>query len=622
MCAVDVSILRIVNHVTMLVMDEAIKDILHELEDREYLDTKELDRIIRRHCKRHHDGKRSIAKKSLLPYYLEVKRDDPQKYSSWNVSDELEARFMRTMKMKPRRTASGVATITVITKPWPCSGDCIYCPCDIRMPKSYLHDEPACQRAERNFFDPYLQVASRLRALQHMGHATDKVELIVLGGSWSDYPAAYRIWFVSELFRALNDDADTREEEVSERIVRLEKAGLNRDAETLDLLSQALQKRIDAGEISFNDAFAELYGNSDAWSNVAEWQRTDLDSLFEQQRANESSEHRVVGLVIETRPATISCEELTSLRMLGCTKIQIGIQSLDEGVLAANGRPSSVSEIASALSLCRLFGFKTHVHFMLNLYSSTPDRDKADYRKLVSDPRFLPDEVKLYPCALVQGTRLVNLYKQGLWAPYTEQELIDVLCEDVDATPPYMRVSRMIRDISAKDILVGNKKTNLRQLVEMHLNERANSVQEIRFREIGTSEVDLEALQLHTTSYDTSTTNEHFIEWRTPENKIAGFLRLSLPQPQAIQALGDKSPVNRDDAMIREVHVYGFAAKLSHDNGTAQHKGLGRNLIDYACDLARVAGYKHMNVISAVGTREYYRKLGFVDNGLYQTRQL
>ena len=169
------------------------------------LDPNRLAQIIRRRNEGRTASEQPFAKKRLLPYYLHVKEADPARWGSWNVDEALERRLVQTLRMKPRRTASGVATVTVLTKPWPCAGDCLYCPNDLRMPKSYLADEPACQRAERNWFDPYLQVAARLRALVEMGHVTDKVELIVLGGTWSDYPQDYQAWFVRELFRALND---------------------------------------------------------------------------------------------------------------------------------------------------------------------------------------------------------------------------------------------------------------------------------------------------------------------------------------------------------------------------------------------------------------------------------
>ena len=164
-----------------------------------------LDRIIRARNREVAGPVRYVAKKKLLPFYQEAKEHRPERWRTWGVSPAEEALLVRTLQVKPRRTASGVATVTVLTKPWPCSSACLYCPNDVRMPKSYLHDEPACQRAERNWFDPYLQVTARLRTLHQMGHVTDKVELIVLGGTWSDYPEAYQIWYMHELFRALND---------------------------------------------------------------------------------------------------------------------------------------------------------------------------------------------------------------------------------------------------------------------------------------------------------------------------------------------------------------------------------------------------------------------------------
>lgn len=183
-------------------MEDFILDILARIRELERaLAANELEDIVRAHNQGIRDNKSHISKRRALPFFLKVRESDPQRWSSWNISPNEDALLLQTLRMKPRRTASGVATITVITKPWLCSGTCIYCPNDVRMPKSYLHNEPACQRAERNCFDPYLQVSSRLRALESMGHVTDKIELIVLGGTWNDYPESYRIWFVRELFR-------------------------------------------------------------------------------------------------------------------------------------------------------------------------------------------------------------------------------------------------------------------------------------------------------------------------------------------------------------------------------------------------------------------------------------
>ena len=229
--------------------------------------------------------------------------------------------------------------------------------------------------------------------------------------------------------------------------------------------------------------------------------------------------------------------------------------------------------------------------------------------------------MKLYPCALVAGTELVSHYEDGSWRPYTEEELVGVLKADMLATPPYTRVSRMIRDISAKDILVGNKKTNLRQIVDEALADHAKDVREMRFREIATDEVNLDDLRLEEVRYETTATDEVFLQWVTPQDRLVGFLRLSLPRAKALRRHSGL-PVGEGEAMIREVHVYGFATAAGAQGASAQHHGLGRRLISRACEIARDAGYGRLNVISAIGTRDYYRNLGFEDSGLYQQKAL
>ena len=337
----------------------------------------------------------------------------------------------------------------------------------------------------------------------------------------------------------------------------------------------------------------------------------------------------MVGLVVETRPDAITPAALMLIRRLGCTKVQMGIQTLDQEILDLNERGISIERMGRAFELLRIFGFKIHAHAMANLLGSTPERDKADYDRLVRSAPFQPDEIKLYPCALIDGSRLTERYELGLWRPYTEGELLDVLASDVAVTPPFCRISRMIRDFSSHDIVAGNKKPNLRQLVERSLRDMGSSdgVQEIRFREIGTNDIDLGDLVLDVVGYETSNTHERFLQWILPDNRIAGFLRLSLPSAAYVQRLADEAgseglPVRAGEAMIREVHVYGIATQLGEDGTSAQHLGLGRRLIERACDIAREAGYESINVISAVGTRTYYRRLGFKDHGLYQQRKL
>ncbi len=588
-----------------------------------------LDRIIRARNREVAGPVRYVAKKKLLPFYQEVKEHRPERWRTWGVSPAEEALLVRTLQVKPRRTASGVATVTVLTKPWPCSSACLYCPNDVRMPKSYLHDEPACQRAERNWFDPYLQVTARLRTLHQMGHVTDKVELIVLGGTWSDYPEAYQIWYMHELFRALNDISceTTVDRESETRRTQYRDAGIACERDDLANWAAKAQARVTAGDASYNETVRSLYAcgtraDGNGWAAAAQWQTATFSQLEALQHENESAKHRCVGLVVETRPDAVTPKRLAMLRRLGCTKLQMGIQSLDERILAANHRGIGIDRMQQAFELARIFGFKTHAHFMTNLLGATPESDAADYRRMVEHPAFKPDEIKLYPCALVDGTGLVAHWRDGSWRPYTEQELVNLLAEDVLVTPPFTRISRMIRDISAHDIMTGNKKVNLRQLVDLELAKRPQPVQEIRSREIAFGAAASDELSLSEIAYETTNTHEVFLQWVAPGNRIAGFLRLSMPNADYIDAHVTALPIDAGEAMIREVHVYGRVAGLHQGGENAQHRGLGRMLIERACDIARENGYTAINVISAIGTRGYYRKQGFTDNGLYQQRSL
>lgn len=602
-------------------MEEIILDIVAALKQGRPFGHSELVRLLHAYNKPLGLSKQFYTKKKLLPYYLTTKQNDPVRWESWEIDETTERALLQLLRIKPRRTSSGVATITVITKPHPCSGACIYCPNDIRMPKSYLSNEPACQRAERNFFDPYLQVSSRLKALYEMGHATDKIELIVLGGTWSDYPLAYRIWYMTELFRALND-AGTNDAAVAQRRALYEHVGISADEAVLAAQCASAQAHIDALEWSYGQAYAEVYAHNKAWCKLAEQQTATWDELEQAQAENVMAEKRAVGLVVETRPDAITPQELYSMRRMGCTKVQMGIQSLQEQVITANARGTSREVIARALALTRLFGFKLHTHFMVNLLGATPESDKADYLEFVSDERFLPDEVKLYPCVLVGGTGLCTYYEAGTWAAYSDDELLDILVADMQVTPVYTRISRMIRDISTDDIIAGNKRPNLRQLAELKASQAGAPVQEMRSREICEKSTASSELEMQDYCYNTSVSTEHFLQWVTSAGELAGFLRLSLPKQEVVAACGAHIPYGLSEAMIREVHVYGKVAQLSGRAQNAQHLGLGKALVERACELAREAGFERINVISSVGTREYYRKLGFDTVGLYQQRAL
>lgn len=537
--------------------------------------------------------------------------------------DELE---LNKLRRKPVRSISGVTPVTVLTKPFPCPGKCIFCPNDIRMPKSYLADEPGAQRAEQNAFDPYLQTYVRLQTYRNLGHPTDKIEVIILGGTWSFYPETYQIWFIKRIFDALHDFGKgiDRCEEVSQALKEKSQFTGQRIS-NVTIQGVALNQ-------SYNQVVQDIYAKEMHRSRViaqnlstGTLERSPVDEyatweeLEQAHIENETAACRSVGLVVETRPDHISEEEVIRVRRLGCTKVQIGFQSLNDTVLDMNKRGHDVEATRRAVKLLRKAGFKIHAHWMPNLYGSTPEMDVEDYEKLFNDPDFCPDELKIYPCSLIESAELMQQYEEGTWRPYTHEELMHILVECFEKTPEYCRLTRVIRDIPGTDIVTGNKVTNFRQLVDQEMERRGSRSPDIRAREIRKQQVTAEDLRLDSVEYTSSMSDEIFLQYITEGRDIAGFLRLSLP-------FRDEAPlVDELDgcAMIREIHVYGQSLNIGESReGQAQHLGLGKQLIEKAVEISRERGYEKLAVISAIGTREYYRKRDFADGKLYQIRDI
>lgn len=560
------------------------------------LEARQLDHILRQHPR---DGNSVFSRDQVIQAYREM--------AGLFGLPPFDVTTLERLQRKPVRTASGVTPVTVLTKPFPCPGTCIFCPNDVRMPKSYLSDEPGAQRAEQNAFDPYLQTYSRVSSLYSVGHPVDKIEVIVLGGTWSFYPEPYQIWFIKRIFDALHDFGKgiNRTEEV-EALLRQSKI------HPQNLTDTALDGR--TLDHNYNQMVALLYPEEirDSRLEYATWD--ELEALHQE---NENAPCRCVGLVIETRPDYLDEAEALRLRRLGCTKIQIGIQSLNEQVLKANKRGHDVQRTRDAIRALRQAGFKIHAHWMPNLYGSSPQEDIEDFKRLFSDPDIKPDELKVYPCSLIESAELMQYYEKGLWQPYSEDELKEVLVAAFLHAPDYVRLTRVIRDIPSTDIVVGNKKTNFRQIAEDEIKRRGLKSQEIRSREIQGRKVAMADLHLDEVHYSTSIGEEIFLQYVTADHKIAGFLRLSLP---TVPPITDEL---QDAAMIREVHVYGKSVSFGKsEEGKAQHLGLGTKLIERAVAIAQERGYPRLAVISAVGTREYYRKRGFMDHNLYQIRTL
>jgi elongator complex protein 3 len=457
---------------------------------------------------------------------------------------------LRRLRMKPTRTLSGVAPVTVLTGPHPCPGQCIFCPTETRMPKSYLSNEPGGMRALMLDFDPYEQTARRIEALENIGHDASKVELLILGGTWSSYPRSYQEWFIRRCFDGMNG--------------------------------------------------------------------RDSDSLDEAHTLNQTAPNRNVGLVVETRPDHLTPDEVRHLRALGVTKVQLGVQSLNDDSLRLNKRGHTVEEVRRATRLLRGAGFKLAFHWMPNLMGATPESDLADFRRIWADPALQPDELKIYPTALLRGTELHAYYEQGRYVPYDEDTVIDLLAACKPLVPPTCRINRIMRDIPTGDIVGGIMHTNLRQLVQERMRRDGIACRCIRCREVRGEEVQGDALALDMLTYGTDHSREVFLTAVTPADRLAGFIRLSLPNEH-------DAPIEeiRGHALIRQLQVHGPALPLGDEaQGHAQHVGIGAWLIDETKAVARQAGFAKLSVIAAVGTRPYYLRHGFEPGPLYMTAAL
>ena len=496
-----------------------------------------------------------------------------------------DPRLLERIRMKPVRTLSGVTTVTVLTKPYPCPGKCIFCPTDVRMPKSYLPDEPGAMRALEHEFDPYTQVESRIRALTNLGHPTDKIELLILGGTWSSYRRDYQEWFIARCFDAMNEISHTP----------ALAGGARGDTENTEKEKKNLR---------------ELSGS--------------VANLSEVQTQNESAPHRNVGLVIETRPDEITPDELRWLRYLGVTKVQMGAQSLDDRILELNKRGHDVECTRKATALLRAAGFKIVLHWMPNLLGATPQSDREDFARLWTD--FCPDEIKIYPNQLLANAELYEYWQRGEFHPYATADLVDLIADIKPTIPRYCRVNRVIRDIPSTNVVEGNRRTSLRQDIHNEMKRRGAHCECVRCREVRGKPVESESLKLDDIIYPADAAEEHFLSFVTKDDKLAGFVRLSLPgkdSPQTGMSDLDTLAGTRGAALIREVHVYGQSLPVGSEKiGAAQHSGLGTRLLEEAEKIAREKGFSRLAVISAVGTRQYYLERGFERGEYYLVKKI
>ncbi len=454
------------------------------------------------------------------------------------------------------RTISGVTPVAVMTLPMKCPGECIYCPTYPPTPQSYTPESPAVLRGRECDYDGRKQVRIRLKTLSEMGHPTDKVELIVMGGTFLASPRDYQYQFIKDCFDALNGEESA--------------------------------------------------------------------TLEEAKRLNETVRHRCTGLCIETRPDWCQQEEVDRMLEFGTTRVELGVQMLDDEIYRVVRRGHKVEDVVEATTLLKEHGLKVHYHWMPGLPGSTPEVDLELSKRLFSDTRFRPDGLKLYPTMVVEGTELEKWYRDKRYRPYADDTMINLMAEIKSIVPKYVRISRVLRDIPAKFIVAGLK-DSLRGVVKQRMKEEGTECKCIRCREYGhraLSNWEIGEPRMTRMDYEASGGKEIFLSFEDENETLFGLLRLRI-QSKPSTRLGQEA--NGNLALIRELHIYGPEVPLKEQKSTAaQHKGLGKALLKEAERIAKEEFQApQMVVLSGVGAKEYYRsEFGYSSQGEYMVKGL
>ncbi|PIR06146.1 MAG: tRNA uridine(34) 5-carboxymethylaminomethyl modification radical SAM/GNAT enzyme Elp3 [Candidatus Komeilibacteria bacterium CG11_big_fil_rev_8_21_14_0_20_36_20] len=492
-----------------------------------------------------------LSKATLISVYRQLLK---------NKKLQPDKRFSQLLTKRAVRTLSGVSVITVLTKPFKCPGQCIYCPDEPQMPKSYLSNEPAAARAKMNLFDPIRQINMRIQALENNGHQVDKLELLILGGTWSAYTTSYQEKFIRDCFYAVNTKTQKNKRQPF--------------------------------------------------------------SLEKEQKINETAKYKIIGLTIETRPDFITEKEIKKLRRYGCTRVQLGVQHTDNQILKKIKRGHTLKQSIQATKLLKQTGFKVDHHYMPDLPGSTPQKDLKMFQYVFSSPDLQPDQIKIYPCIVSPYSQLYQLYQQKKHQPYSEKKLLNLLLKIKLITPPYVRINRLIRDIPKENIVAGNKITNLRQLLQKELKKKDKKCQCLRCREVRSDTKNINKAILVKKEYSASDGQEIFLSYESSDSQIVyAFLRLrfnnnstknifpELKNASIVRELhvyGQMIPTD-----LKEEAVY-----------QTQHLGIGKKLMQEAEKLTKQNGLNKIAVIAGIGVRNYYRKLGYKLEDTYLTKKL
>ncbi|MEM0448477.1 MAG: tRNA uridine(34) 5-carboxymethylaminomethyl modification radical SAM/GNAT enzyme Elp3 [Methanomassiliicoccales archaeon] len=464
------------------------------------------------------------------------------------ATEEMKPLVKEVLRRKDVRTLSGVAVVAVMTSPAPCPhGRCTYCPggVDNNSPQSYTGKEPAARRASHNEYDPYKQVTARLQQLEAIGHATDKVDLIIMGGTFTSRPWEYQVYFVKSCFDAMN--------------------------------------------------------------------LTSGGTLEDSHRLNEGAPHRCIGMTVETRPDSFDYSVADRCLYLGTTRVELGVQILDDEILRSVNRGHGVEEIVKATKVAREKGLKICYHIMPGLPGSNPEKDLESFRLMFNDERFRPDMLKIYPTLVVKGTPLYDKWKERSFTPYSTEQAVEVIAKMKAIVPRYVRIQRIQRDIPVDLIEAGVDKGHLREIIHAKMRSEGRRCGCIRCREVGLNRIaksSANEVALNRLEYKASSGKEAFISLDLEEfDALVGYIRLRLP-------------LQGDVARVRELKVFGQMERLGVRGREWQHRGFGKELMAEAEDLAAREGYETIAVTSGVGVRRYYASLGYTRDGPYMIKKL
>lgn len=571
-------------------------EIIEEIKKKE-LNTKQFAKLKRDLCIKH--------KLKKIPTNIKILLHAPE--------EEIKE-LKRKLVTKPVRSISGVAPVAVMTKPFPCPhaekgvGPCAMCPGGPKsafgdVPQSYTGREPATMRGIRNKYSSYMQVFNRLEQYILLGHNCEKVELIIMGGTFPSTLKEYQEQFVQDAFQAMNDFSKMFYTYTNDfdyvkfkQFFELPVVDLGDKERVARIQNKLLELKEKTGKKSEEDE--------------SEHEKGDTTNLETVQLTNETAKIRCVALCIETRPDYGMLEHGNEMLRLGCTRIELGIQSVYDECLDKINRGHGTEESKKSIQLLKDLGFKIAVHYMPGLPGVDTDREKdlAGMKKLFSDSNYKPDMLKIYPCMVTKGTKLYDMWKKGEYIPLNTEDAVKLIAEFKKFIPEYCRIQRVQRDIPHQQIEAGVDMTNLRQYMTQKYNVKCRC---IRCREPKGQEVDWEHVETKINEYAASSGKEFFISVEDVKNDLLlGFLRLRFPAEPL------RSEITSDSAIVRELHVYGVAAGLGEAGGV-QHRGLGKQLLAKAEEIAKSAGRDRLVVISGVGVREYYYKLGYKKEGPY-----